>query len=246
MPRPSVAPQWYKAPPDRAAERGFSLIELLIAAVVTSLLLGMVFDFGENVRDYSTRTTSFADARQQTRLVLDRIATDVRAAGGDPSGSAFDDGGAIFVEATETTLRLRRDLPQDVNGDGDTYDVVDLNDDGDTHDDDENENGDGVLDDALEDITYSYNAETGALVLIDHNTDTTYTLADQVLLNTDGTPLFQYELVSGQIVSITVQITIQSSIRDEVQRAPAISVGRINARPRLIASRVLDSLSGGS
>jgi prepilin-type N-terminal cleavage/methylation domain-containing protein len=233
------------ARPDARSEAGFTLIELLVAAVVTSLLLGMVFDFGENVRDYSTRTSSFADARQQTRLVLDRIATDIRSAGGDPSGDAFEDGIEVFPVATETSLRLRRDLPQDLNGDGDTYDVVDQNDDDDTHDNDENENGDGVLDDAMEDITYSFDADTGALVLTDHNTGTTYTLADQVIANTDGTPLFQYELLSGEIVSVTVQITIQSSIRDEVQRAPAVSVGRINARPRVTASRVLDRLGGG-
>jgi prepilin-type N-terminal cleavage/methylation domain-containing protein len=225
-------------------ESGFSLIELMIAAAMAALLLGLVFDFLESVRDYSTKTSSSADARQQTRVVANRIAEDIRSAGADPSGNAFRDGVEIFPEATSTRLRLRRDLAQDVNDDDDTYDVVDLNNDGDTTDNNENENGDGVLDDAFEDVTYVFDAANASFFLIDNATGTQYTIAEGVIANADGTPTFQYDVESGQIIGVTVQITIESSIRDEVADAPAQSIARITARPRTISSRVLDSLNG--
>ena len=126
----------------------------------------------------------------------------------------------------------------------DTYDVVDLNNDGDTTDNNENENGDGVLDDAFEDVTYVFDAANASFFLIDNATGTQYTIAEGVIANADGTPTFQYDVESGQIIGVTVQITIESSIRDEVADAPAQSIARITARPRTISSRVLDSLNG--
>lgn len=150
----------------------------------------------------------------------------------------------IFAEATESRLRLRLDRPQDVNGDGDMWDVVDANDDGDSRDDDENENADGFLNDPLEDLTYVHDLDARTFTLIDNVTDDVYVLAEGVIANPGGAPAFRYERDGDTILSITVELTVEAAVVDFVRGAPATSTGRVSARPRLTRSRVLDSLSG--
>jgi len=196
-------------------ESGFSLLEMLISAAILLLFMGAAYLTSFHVQEVSMRTGLRIASQQGARLAVDNVARMIIATGSDPSGLAFD-GVDSFAEATATTLRIRRDLPHDFNDNGTTWDVLDNNSDGDTEDDDENENGDGFLNDVGEDVTFTVDVANGTLTRTDNAASTVVTLADNVLANPNGVPFFAYSFdpASGHLDTITVTLTVAGERND--------------------------------
>ena len=95
--------------------RGFSLIEMLIAMGVSSLLVAAMMSlFSTQRRVYAIRE-QVAEMQQDARAGMDFMVREITMAGYDPTNNAA----AGIVTAAAGTIRFTMDL----NGDGDTVDA---------------------------------------------------------------------------------------------------------------------------
>lgn len=85
---------------------GFSLVELLFAVAMLSMLAISVTATMVGLRKSYTRQAVSADAQQAARIALDYMVREIRMAGLDPSGMA----GAQVLEAGSHTFRFTRDM----------------------------------------------------------------------------------------------------------------------------------------
>lgn len=84
---------------------GFSLIELMIAMVIATLMLTAVYTvYASLSKSYTTQNVS-AEVQQNVRAAIDLMAEDIMMAGLDPNALA----GASFVNATTTNLQFTMD-----------------------------------------------------------------------------------------------------------------------------------------
>ena len=75
-----------------AREAGATLIEMLVAALITCVLLGVLLQLAV-IAQHSTRTQmDVADLQQRLRVAIDRINSDLVMAGAGPSGGAWNQG----------------------------------------------------------------------------------------------------------------------------------------------------------
>ena len=74
------------------AQRGFTLLELLVAAVITALLAGFIVAIVSNVSGFWTRTAGKLSTEAQARLVLDQLTQDL-------SSAAYRDDGNDWMAA---------------------------------------------------------------------------------------------------------------------------------------------------
>lgn len=224
-----------------ACARGFSLLEMLVSMLVLTMFMGAAFTFGSHIREYQQRVMIQADAQQSGRLAIDRVEMLLRTAGSDPTGEAIASPDDALAERTATGLRILRDLPQDTNDDGDTWDVVDLDDDGQTDGDDENENGDGFLDDPAEDVTLA--VADGQLRLVDNTTGTTLVLTNGVVANDGNRPIFSYVTdAEGDLVAVAVELTVATATIDPVTGETLRVTYTSTVYPRILRPRVLDAV----
>ena len=93
-------------------QRGFTLIELMIAAAVIAFLLAAAFGSMQLGINSSQLGTARAEAQQNVRVVLDQVIRDVRGAGFDPTVNGFDAVVPGSPATSEVTLR------SDLNGNG--------------------------------------------------------------------------------------------------------------------------------
>lgn len=143
-------------------DRGFSMVEMLVTLVINLVIMGAIYTtLIASQRLYVSEEESI-DMQQQARVAMDIMIRDIRRAGNDPMQTAFSGGSAFIPTAKPETIRILADLPQDVNADGDAMDSDDT-DGNNIWDDDENENGDGVLNDTDEDITFCLAPHDGSL-----------------------------------------------------------------------------------
>jgi type II secretory pathway pseudopilin PulG len=145
-------------------QNGFSMVEFLVAMVLCVLvLLGLCQTITSSQKIYVSQE-ELAALSQQGRATMDNMVRTIRRAGSNPMDTAFsfasDPDSLPIPIAEENAIQILADLPQDVMDDsgasapdGDDVDFDDLDTD-EAWDNDENENGDGVLDDADEDITF--------------------------------------------------------------------------------------------
>ena len=94
--------------------QGFSLIEMLIAMAVSSLLIAVVTSLFITQRRVYTIREQVAEMQQDARAGMDFMVREITMAGYDPTGRAA----AGIVTAEAGTIRFTMDL----NGDGDTAD----------------------------------------------------------------------------------------------------------------------------
>jgi Tfp pilus assembly protein PilW len=100
---------------NRFAERGFTLVETLIAGVLSSfVLLGLYLMYETNQVSF-TKGERQTDIQQNARIGLDRIIRELRLAGSDPS-AILGGGGTAFVAAEADRVQFYAD----VNSDGTT------------------------------------------------------------------------------------------------------------------------------
>jgi len=215
--------------------RGFSLIELIVSSAVLLFFLGAAYTVSQYMQDIGIRGQLRAGNQQSSRMALERMESLIRMAGNDPSGRAFFSGFDSIPVSTATQLQMRMDLPIDANDNGTTWDVIDGNADNDVDDDDENENGDGFINDAGEDVTFSYDAVAGTITLTDNITNDTFIVADGVQPNPGGTPLFTYvrDPVSNDPIRVILTVTIASARADLITGNPILYTLTTTIAPRL-------------
>ncbi|MCF6245799.1 MAG: PilW family protein [Desulfobacula sp.] len=122
---------------------GFTLIEIMITLLLSSIVIGAVFMTYSNQQKTYISTDNLADLQQNLRAAIMIMSTEIREAGCDPT----QDSEAGVVTATSTHFRFTRDikghtLAPDTRADGDVDDTqediefgfstasVDTNDDG--------------------------------------------------------------------------------------------------------------------
>lgn len=72
-----------------AAQRGYTLVELMAAMVITLFVMAGVYTLMlQNQRTYEQQS-QLADAQQAARVAIDLMTREIRMAGADPSGRAF-------------------------------------------------------------------------------------------------------------------------------------------------------------
>ena len=94
--------------------RGFTLIEILIATAIGSLVLAAIVDTFVTQRKSYDLQEQMAEMTQNARIGVEMLSREVRMAGYDPTGANFD-----AIPYDTTTLQLQADL----NGDGDPDDT---------------------------------------------------------------------------------------------------------------------------
>ena len=160
-----------QAIPNNRFEQGFTLIELLIVVLLTIIVIIGLYDlFDANVKIYKTQEeTTTMDVR--TRTAMEQMVTSIRSAGSNYQNTLFMDSNPFIVTAQSNKIRVLEDLPKDVvsasgdgasgcsggSPDGDSFDICDLNNDGSYSGDNENENGDGYINDDYEDVMFILN-----------------------------------------------------------------------------------------
>ena len=94
--------------------RGFTLIEILIATAIGSLVLAAIVDTFVTQRKSYDLQEQMAEMTQNARIGVEMLSREVRMAGYDPTGANFD-----AIPYDNTKLQVQADL----NGDGDLDDT---------------------------------------------------------------------------------------------------------------------------
>ncbi len=111
---------------------GISLIELVITMAISLLIATLSFDiFTTHYKKYQVQTTVL-DAQQNAGSGLDMILRELRMAGYDPTGTAFNGKTLLsdgispkrIIEATEKKIRFLTDTNGDGNFDDDNEDIT--------------------------------------------------------------------------------------------------------------------------
>lgn len=94
---------------------GMTMVELMISLVIFGVVIAIVFGFLTESRQSYTATRQKAQYQQGLRAVMSLITREVRSAGCNPGGAAFE----RFAVADARQIRCRMDL----NGDSDVTDT---------------------------------------------------------------------------------------------------------------------------
>jgi type II secretory pathway pseudopilin PulG len=163
----------------RLNQRGLSLVEVLIALGLGTLVLSLIVTFFANLTRSSTAQNAAAAAQQATRTAIDYVAGELRAAGLDPLKTA----GAGIEEISPTGDKLRFttdrcDLPISSSGKCD-HPVPD-----------------GDVEDMTERVTFFHDAAARTLRRCFYdavgNNVSCEPIVAGVVPNPDGSPLFRF------------------------------------------------------
>ena len=171
-----------------ASEKGFTLVEFMIAAMIMSFVLGGTVMLATQLQQsYSTQLDDVA-LEQEARYALDWIARDLRQAASD---------GYSAIAADEISI--------DPNGGGDPDDSIqilaDIN------------PPDGLLDDAGEDVTIELDTVNNIITREDAVAGTTEDMTDGIFTDLQFTFLDSSKTVTADpssVAYVRVQVTAQS------------------------------------
>ena len=193
-------------------ECGFTLVEFMIAAALTTIVLGSTLMLATQIQQSYGTQLDDAAVEQEARYVLDWIARDLRSAGSDPY--------LVIPPAQGVWL--------DPNGGADDDDSIrveaDIN------------PPDGVLDDG-EDITIAFDPANSVITRQDHNaadpsavamTEAIFTDLSFTFLNASRAETTQSTLVAF----VQVQVTTQSRARNPFTGAFTTSTFATDVRLR--------------
>jgi type IV pilus assembly protein PilW len=97
--------------PKTGSQSGFTLVELMVAMVISSVVLGLIVATLFSQQKNHVTQDALVDMQQSMRAAFEVMGSDLKMAGYDPTGNA----GATFLVADRSELQLQMDL----NGDGD-------------------------------------------------------------------------------------------------------------------------------
>jgi type IV pilus assembly protein PilW len=95
-------------------QTGFTLIEILVALLMSGIIMGAIYTTSEKQQDVFVKQDEVLGAQNNLRAAMLLMAKEIRMAGYDPTGSA----GATITNATSSSLSFTMDN----NGDGNTTD----------------------------------------------------------------------------------------------------------------------------
>ena len=120
------------------SDQGFTLTELMIAMVLTSLVMGVVYSTYYSQQKSAAVQEQVSGMQQSLRMAMYYMESEIRMAGYDPTGTA----GAGIQAPNPNSIRFTMDIAGAANGDGDgvisatgediTYALYDADGDGDT------------------------------------------------------------------------------------------------------------------
>lgn len=90
----------------RHAQKGFTLVELLVAMAVLGVMMAGVLDLLMVGHQSYLVSANLAETQQSARVALDRMIREVRQAGYNPAGATFN----AITAATATSLTIQLDL----------------------------------------------------------------------------------------------------------------------------------------
>jgi type IV pilus assembly protein PilW len=185
----------------KKGQMGFSLIELLVALVISTIVMTAVYTTFASQQKAYVAQDQIAEMHQNLRACLYLIQREIRLAGHDPSGVA----GAQIMEADANSIHLTMDIRGATFG---------SNPDGDVGDQDEDItyslfdcNGDGIMDLRRADPTLvPANAGTPVEQMLAENIDA----LDFVYLDKDGIPT----ATTAEIRSVQITLVARVSRKD--------------------------------
>lgn len=213
----------------KAASRGFTVVELLVALGMAAVVFGLIVSFFANMGRSTTTQNAAAAAQQTARAGVDFMAQELRLAGLNPLNSAG--AGIEEISSAGTKIRFSSDSCDLPIGHSDTC---------------ANPVPDGKVDGKNERVTYIYNTADRDIRRCLYETPTTFGLEDsngscmplleQVEPNPGDVPLFTFldekglpitdNNKRGDIRTVVIMLTVQE---------PA---GRSKAVERTYSSRV--------
>src|SRR6266700_6013522 len=178
------------------AQRGFSLVELMVSTVIMLVVAGGVFGALNYYQKTYQRTEISADMHDNLRSAIDLIMQEVGQAGSSPAGATLASLGVYPAGILTTSTINSLKLFGDINGDG-----------------------------TLVYVEYNCNYVTGTLTRSVTPVGTgavnpATVLVDNLLPNPDGSPCFQYPVAPPVVAGFTfinqvgVTLTVQSATKD--------------------------------
>ena len=207
------APTCQVRPPAELREAGFTLVEFMIAAALTSAVLGSTMMLAMQIQQAYDTQLDDATVEQEVRYALEWIARDLRSAGSDP----------YLVIPGEQEVWL------DPNGGADPDDSIRIG--GDINP------PDGVLDGDGEDVTIAFDAVNGVITRQDHNAANPAAIAmtEPIITDLIFTPLDTSRTVTAiplLVAYVQVQVTAQSRGRNAATGAFTTSTLATDVRLR--------------
>ena len=122
--------------------RGFSLVELMVALALTSIILGIIYaSYQAQLRSQMTQQ-QVVEMQQNARAAMFAIEREIRMAGYDPTDSGFPQITSAQTGSITFTMDINNGIDDDLDGTVDEFDERGL------------PNVDGDINDNLEQITY--------------------------------------------------------------------------------------------
>jgi len=202
-------------------ERGFTLAELLVATMITTVVLGGAVMLTSSVQQSFRRQIEDSAGEQEGRYALDWISRLIRAAGNNPYGlPKLDDNGTPLNAADDIPI------PPECAAAALGYSWISMNPDGlngnddiriqtDAHPPDGILGGvDGACDQKDEDVTVSYDPATASITFLDNNLGGAATVRTDAVI--DGL-MFVFKDVNHQptanalnVVYVETQVTVRT------------------------------------
>lgn len=199
--------------------RGFTMMELLVASVVTTVVLGGAVALTSQIQNGYRRQLEDSAAEQEARYALDWIGRYVRGAANNPTAAALTDCPAAGTNVVAVQF--------DPNADGDDNDVRLMTD---ANPPDGLFGGAlGACDQSNEDVTISLDAAAATITFLDNNTGgavstRTDTVIDDlafVFRDSSHNQLDTAVANPNNVVYIETRITIRTRTIDAAAGAPA-------------------------
>ena len=172
--------------------RGFTLVEMMVALAVASIVLAVIFGvYAGLMRSYTTQNVA-AEVQQAVRAGIDYMAEDIMMAGFNPRAGSF----IAFEEAGSTRIRVRFDRNSDLEDSSPDFGDIAY----------EYNAGDSRVDQTEEGSTQPY---------IDNVTDLSFiyrNAAGEDLINDLGKPdPISSDLDRADIRTVEISITVQEA-----------------------------------
>src|SRR4051794_2261778 len=102
------------------AEKGFSLMELVVAVGILMVVMAIAFKLASKSQTSANANQVLAQAHENAEFALSRVSEIIRSAGSNPTSVSTQNPLNFFVSGSVSSVRILSDL----NGDGDESDTV--------------------------------------------------------------------------------------------------------------------------